>query len=67
MFANWDAAKFWLDASQWIFTLATALFVWLRTGQDQNRQKIQAVDNQLEQLEHRIITMEENLKHAPDP
>ncbi|WP_315981903.1 hypothetical protein [Aliamphritea spongicola] len=39
MFANWDAAKFWLDASQWIFTLATALFVWLRTGQDQNRQK----------------------------
>lgn len=65
MIANWDAAKFWLDSIQWVFTLGTAVFVWLRTGQAQSQQAIQAVDNQLEQLEYRMITMEENLKHAP--
>jgi len=62
---NWDAAKFAVDAVQFVFTLAIAIWVGLRTGQDKNRAAIEEMDQRQDDLEKRIITAEEHLKHAP--
>jgi uncharacterized protein (DUF3084 family) len=65
MDVNWDAAKFWLDVLQWLFTIGIGVAVWIRTGRNQNRTDIQALDDRQDALERRVISAEENLKHAP--
>lgn len=62
---NWDAAKFWLDVGQWVVTIAIGIAVWIRTGRNQNRNAIDALDQQQDALERRVLTVENHLKHAP--
>ncbi len=62
---NWDIAKFWLDAFQWIFTFIIAAVVWVRTGRNQNREIITELDVRVTELDRRVISTEERLSHAP--
>lgn len=55
---NWDAAKFWLDVIQWVITIVVGVALWIRTGRNQNRTAVT-------ELERRVLTIEEHLKHAP--
>ncbi|MGB1239351.1 MAG: hypothetical protein ACPG4U_14125 [Pseudomonadales bacterium] len=62
---NWDAAKFWLDVAQWVVLIIVAIGGWVRTGSNQNREIITALDDRLDSLEHRVISAEERLNNAP--
>ena len=55
---NWDAAKFWFDLFKWVIAIVVAIALWIRSGRDKNGEA-------LEQLERRVLTIEEHLKHAP--
>lgn len=61
--------KAWLDLIQWGLTGALAVFVWLRKPGEDAGEAVTAlrreVSKQLNGLSHRMIVVEERIKHVP--
>lgn len=62
---NWDAAKVLLDLLQWVVMLAIGIKVWISNGQNQNKKAISDINQQQQDLDKRVLAVEEHLRHAP--
>lgn len=62
---DYDALRFWLDAIQWLFIVALAVWGWIDRGRKDNKGAIKELTQQTDALERRLITAEEHMKHSP--
>lgn len=63
--SNFDAWRFWLDVFQWLFIVLLAAWGLIERGRKDNKIAIEVIATQVETLEHRVITAEEQLRHLP--
>jgi len=62
---DYDALRFWLDAIQWLFIVALAVWGWIDRGRKDNQGAIKELAQQADALERRLITAEEQMRHSP--
>jgi len=55
---NYDAARFWLDALQWLALAAVGAIAWFRTQTREIETKVAAMDQ-------RLNTLEVHVRHFP--
>ncbi|MBY6223577.1 DUF2730 family protein [Ferrimonas balearica] len=62
---NWTALTFWLDAAQWLLTLAIGVFVWIDRGRSDNRSRFAELADSVTTLDQRLGELEQALNHLP--
>ena len=58
-------AKFWLDLSQWVITLAIGWYAWSTNRQRARQKDIESVRQVLGQLSIRVDHLESSIDHLP--
>lgn len=54
-----DEIRLWVTILQWLITGAIGIYVWLQS-------RAQAKATEVEMIKHRVILVEEQMRHIPD-